>query len=130
MKLIIYLSLVLLLVSACSSMKQPDLQRLYSQSQNNAQPPVILIPGILGSKLRDKQSGDKVWYGNTLHLLFSNHENLALDFDPQTLKPKPDALESFAVTGRIAGQDFYGSIITTLREVAGYQKGILGQPQA
>jgi hypothetical protein len=32
-------------------------------------PPVILIPGVLGSRLLDKPKRTEVWPGSTLHLL-------------------------------------------------------------
>lgn len=66
MKRHITLILVVFLLAACGKARYstPDLGGLYSQSarrlhdQGNA---VIVIPGILGSKLRDGDSGQLVW---------------------------------------------------------------------
>ncbi len=54
-----------LLIAACSpALKVPDLGGLYNNLVQNESPyrnPVILIPGLLGSKLVDKDTGDVVW---------------------------------------------------------------------
>jgi hypothetical protein len=55
----------LLSLTACSSAyKTPDLGGLYNSLVQNESPyrnPVILIPGLLGSKLVDKSTGAVVW---------------------------------------------------------------------
>ncbi|HEA69731.1 MAG TPA: hypothetical protein ENI07_23410 [Desulfobacterales bacterium] len=55
----------ILLIAACSpALKVPDLGGLYNNLVQNESPyrnPVILIPGLLGSKLVDKDTGDVVW---------------------------------------------------------------------
>lgn len=57
--------LVAILVAACSAPpRAPDLGGLYNGLAQNEDPyrnPVILIPGILGSKLVDRSSGSIVW---------------------------------------------------------------------
>ena len=57
--------LVAILVAACSAPpRAPDLGGLYNGLAQNEDPyrnPVILIPGILGSKLVDRSSGGIVW---------------------------------------------------------------------
>ena len=58
------------LVVACHSDAAPDLSRLYASGMEEGRtPPVILIPGVLGSRLFDKSKGREVWPGSTLHLL-------------------------------------------------------------
>jgi len=55
---------------ACHSDTAPDLSRLYASGMEQARtPPVILIPGVLGSRLFDKHKRSDVWPGSTLHLL-------------------------------------------------------------
>ena len=60
-----FLSLVILATSACSAPpRAPDLGGLYNELARNEDPyrnPVILIPGILGSKLVDRPSDVIVW---------------------------------------------------------------------
>jgi len=119
--------LLMVLLSGCSQQLKPDLARLYTLSNATQQPPVIIIPGILGSKIAQKHDDKEVWIGPITRVLFSDFEELRLDIDPQTLQPiEPDQYVS-GITDKVAGQDFYGSIIDTLHHSAGYQQGKLGE---
>lgn len=54
----------LLLTSGCALQTVPDLGNLYSKLAQKEDPlrnPVIVIPGILGSRLEDGRTGDTVW---------------------------------------------------------------------
>lgn len=122
--------------SGCSVIPVPDLTRLYetrllSHERNDevgvSQPPVILVHGVFGARLRDRKTGGEVWPGGVKSMLFSNYRNLALPIDSQTLMPSISKLEAYAITDRAAGQDFYGAIIRTLENSGGYQKGTPGQ---
>jgi len=109
-------ALLVLFLCACSSApKAPDLARLY-QSANLVveQPPLILIPGIMGSRLRDKNSGRTVWPGSLMRIVFHDYHELALSIDPQTLQVDPGSIEAFALADSAAGQHFYDTIIATL----------------
>ena len=55
---------VLILTACASPYKAPDLGGLYNSLVQNESPyrnPVILIPGLLGSKLIDQQTGEIAW---------------------------------------------------------------------
>lgn len=120
------LSLCLLLTS-CSTIIKPNLKRLYDSSlTTTAQPPVILIHGILGARLRDKNTHQEQWPGSLGKIIFSGYEEAALDIDEQTLKPLPSNLEAFGITDRAAGQDFYGNIIEMLHQDGKYELGEVG----
>lgn len=64
-KSISILSLLILLISACSTTQQiPDLGNIYNElamHEDAHRNPIIVIPGLLGSKLIDKDTGDRVW---------------------------------------------------------------------
>ncbi|WP_223789061.1 lipase/acyltransferase domain-containing protein [Marinicella meishanensis] len=122
------LLIALLVISACQGNK-PDLARLYQFSQPNqaAQPPVILIHGIMGSKLRDRNSFEEIWFGNLIDLLFSSYHAIKLSFNPLTLEPITDELEAFEIADQAAGTDFYRAIIDTLQAYANYQISHPGQ---
>ncbi len=123
------LLLLSLLFAACAEMIRPDFKRLYQMSERNSeQPPVIVVPGLFGSKLRDRGNGEKVWPGSTLDIVFGNYEVLALEIDPDTLLPKPSSLEAYAITEGALGRDFYGEIIKTLSRYGGYTRGEPGVP--
>lgn len=127
--------LMIFALSACSSFNVPDLQRLYLQPKSNigevhrlsrhgqTHNPVILIHGAFGSRLRNKQTGREVWPAQLSSILFGNYQALGLPIDKNTLLPEESELESFAITDRIVGVDFYGRIIDTLKNVGGYHKG-------
>jgi pimeloyl-ACP methyl ester carboxylesterase len=90
--------------------------------------PVILIPGVFGSKLRNKKTGKEVWPGSLSDILWSDYRELALKFDPQTLQVLPDDLEAYDVADQVLGIDIYGPIIHTLEKYGGYVRGIPGSP--
>ncbi len=55
---------LLVLASACSQAKAPDIGSIYNRSaqyEGIDRNPIIAIPGILGSKLVDPESGQLVW---------------------------------------------------------------------
>ena len=124
------LALAALALAACTkSPAGPDLGRLYRAGTQFPDPtPVILIPGLFGSKLRDRTTGVEVWPGTTRMVLFGDYRQLALDFDRTTLAVRPDNLEAFDIADAALGQDFYGRIIATLRDFGGYVPGVVGAP--
>jgi len=118
------------LLSACSGEPtRPDLRRLYHGANLAAeQPPLIVIPGIMGSKLRDTVTGEVVWPGSLWNLVSNKFDVLALDIDPQTLAPKPSRLEAFDITDTAAGHDFYNRLIETLENYGDFRRTIAGTP--
>lgn len=126
------LALVLVqLLSACgTSSPRPDLRRLYAYDgmATAVQRPVIVIPGILGSRLRDRGSHADVWPPLTIwSLLFDRQQQLELKFDPVSLEVLPDNVEAYDVFEGALGQDFYGEIIRTLEHSGNYERGVPGQ---
>jgi pimeloyl-ACP methyl ester carboxylesterase len=117
------------MLAACSMPQRPDLGRLYSTAaQSPDRTPVILIPGLFGSKLRDRATGVEVWPGGWRSVLFGDYAELALDFDPATLEVRPDDLEAYALAESVLGQDFYGPIVSTLVDFGGYVRASPGAP--
>jgi len=120
--------LLMLFTSGCERRATPDLRRLYETGMEQRHiPPVIIVPGILGSKLRDRRTGEEVWPGSDYNLLFSA-QSLALDIDPQTLEPRPDNIEAHDLFRSALGTDVYGAILDTLERSGGYVRGTPGQP--
>jgi pimeloyl-ACP methyl ester carboxylesterase len=119
-----------LALAACGATPRPDLRRLYDFGMTSAaQPPVIVIPGILGSRLKDAQTGAELWPGSLWGVVLGTKEHLALPFDPATLAPiaeaAPDGLFEAAL-----GTDFYGEILRTLEHSGGYRRTQPGTPVA
>jgi len=124
------LALVALLAGACTKASPgPDLAWLYGVGTQFADTtPVILIPGLFGSRLRDRTTGVEVWPGTAWMLLFDDYHELALDFDRTTLSVRPDNLEAFDIADAALGRDFYAKIIRTLHDFGGYVRGTVGVP--
>lgn len=120
----------LLGLSACSQAPmRPDLGRIYSHARHSPDStPVIVIPGLFGSKLRDRQTGAEVWPGNWQRVLFSDYRELALDApeDPAMARAPTRDIEAFAIADQVLGIDFYGPLIETLHRFGGYQPGTPG----
>ena len=116
------------LLAGCMDYGAPNLQLLYRQANQVNQPPVIVIHGLLGGKLRDRESLTELWFGSFSKLLFSDFENIKLNIDPATLEPLEDNLNAYAITDQAAGRDFYGAILNTLETAGGYKFTNVGTP--
>lgn len=115
-------------LSSCAQFNKPDLERLYRYQQGNPnQPPIILIPGLLGSRLSDAD-GKEVWPGSAFKLLFSNYDRLALKFDPDTLEPEKSDFLVTGLTDTIVGQDYYGRLREVLESAGGFVATEPGTP--
>ncbi len=118
-----------LTLSGCATTSGPDLKALYAKQSGEAvPPPLILIHGVLGSRLSQRDTGKEVWPGSIRSIAFSNYESLRLEIDPETLTALPSPLEVSGITDRAAGRDFYGRIIDVLGNVAGYTLSEPGIP--
>jgi len=127
-QVLIYFSLLTLF--ACSSLRseRPNLEKLYAiQKGNPAQPPVILIHGISGSRLKDKTTQQEIWPGAVRNVLFSDYRYLLNKINPQTLELEASKYSVSGITDRAVGQDFYGKIRDTLIDSGGYTPAKLNQ---
>ncbi len=121
------LAVVSLLLAACST-QVPDLGRLYESRGGEEPPPLVLIPGALGSRLSDPETGREVWPGSLSRVAFSEYRELELAIDGDTLQPLPSPLVVSGLTDRAAGRDYYGAILRVLEEAGSYQRGQPGTP--
>jgi pimeloyl-ACP methyl ester carboxylesterase len=112
---------------SCSQPPRPDLGRLYAMQAHPDRPPVILIHGMLGSRLI-RPDGREAWPGSAWRLLFDDYDSLAFDIDPETLEPRAGNLVVGGITDRAAGRDFYASIIRVLQQAGGYELAEVGKP--
>lgn len=114
---------------ACATVgRSPDLARLYqAHALDDSRVPVVLVPGMLGSRLARRDTGEELWPGSTGKLLTSDYVDLALRIDPETLEPLDDGLVPTGLFEEAAGQDFYGRVLRVLREVGGYLPSHPGQ---
>lgn len=120
-------SVAVLAVAGCSMPTRPDLARLYRVgTEPGDTTPVIVIPGLFGSKLRSRTTGAEIWPGKWTDVLWSDYRGLTLDFDPVTLAVRGDDIEAYDLADAVLGHDIYRPIIDTLQRFGGYVRGTPG----
>lgn len=118
-------AILILLVAGCETQLKPDLVRLYAPVAARPKAhPLIMIPGVMGSRLRRADNNLELWPGSLWDLMFAS------DFDDLALKipgseviagvRQPPELKTGGIFHEIAGEDFYANIIKTLSNAAGY----------
>jgi hypothetical protein len=109
--------------SGCAVHQEPILAPLRERAEKD---PVILIPGVTGSQLRESSSGRVVW-GRGWNLLFPRDggAEVALPFDPKARREQ--GLEAFAPVLQVRLFGFYKreiyAPIVRLMEKNGYRLG-------
>ena len=115
-----------LLLGGCASRQGPDLPSLYARAASTPTPaPVIVIPGLMGSTLVDRSSGEERWPGPLSRLAFSDHAELA------RVGPEwegEDRIEAGALIRELGGVDIYGQLLGTLEGAGRFQPGTPGVP--
>ena len=116
-----------LLLAACSSApERPDLARLYeADAQNPTQPPVILIHGLMGSTLVEKDTGKEFWPGGISHLAFSEYRELA---SMKAAETRGGGLVPGDLFYGVARTDFYAALIDTLENAGRFKRSTPGTP--
>ncbi len=115
------LCLLLFTLTACSHLQPPDLVRIYERQAKQDKVPVIFIPGVLGSQLRDTETGALVWPGSASDLaLGRKFEELALPVAATDRLNSTDNLQPAGIFMTAAGALFYPSIVDTLEVAGGY----------
>lgn len=117
-----------LALGGCATQPAADLARLSQErAADRQQAPVIIIPGLMGSRLVHRETGVEAWPGSTKQLLTSGYLELALRIDPETLEPKDDGLVASGLFDGVIGLDFYRKVVKALQEVGGYRRGNPGE---
>lgn len=117
-----------LALGGCATYPAPELVRLSRErAADRQQVPVIIIPGMLGSRLLDRETGVEAWPGSSRKLLTSGYPELAYQIDPDTLEPLDDGLVPGGIFDSAVGRDFYGRILDALQEIGGYRQARPGQ---
>lgn len=120
----------LLLQAGCSSGPPPVLEPVRGLDRR---PPVIVVPGITGSKLRQREGGRILW-GRGRDLLLPRDGGYELALRPEVAAGEAaPRLEAFEVIERIRlgllGRGIYASVVRVL-EANGYRLGELGDPRS
>ncbi len=117
-------AIALLIASlGCSSLRvrEPDLERLFAAQAGRAHTPVIVVPGVLGSRLEDRETRESIWPGSLLDLATGRRfPELALPIGADGHVGPDDRLVPGEVFFEAFGRDFYGEILRTLEGPGGY----------
>lgn len=108
------------LLSGCAH--GPDLERIYRPlAVEEKEHPLIVVPGVMGSRLVDARSGEEVWPGGFFELLLGRRfDELALPVGSTEFHLNRDALVPRGLFYEAVGQDFYARLVETLEGPAGY----------
>lgn len=104
------------------------MEELHGKSGDSDQPPLVVIPGAFGSRLLDTRTGREIWPRSSARLLFSSYKGLEVEIDERSLNPMAGTISPYAVFREGLGRDFYGEILTTLEDAAGYRRHWPGEP--
>ena len=114
-----------LIASGCAARRTPDLERIFAGARaRTGKRPVIVIPGILGSQMVNRRTGEVVWPS----LLRSSDDNLSLPVSPD-LRANRDDLSASKILetiklARVAPDVYvYYELLKLLERYGGYREG-------
>jgi pimeloyl-ACP methyl ester carboxylesterase len=108
---------------------QPDLGQIFrTAKEQKGKTPIIIIPGMLGSRLMNKATGEKVW-----PRAHPNEEDLKLPISPDLKMNRGDVVatevvETVKLRFPIPEIKVYEELTDTLTEHAGYKRGNIDDP--
>ena len=126
-----HLSLVTL-IPGCGARRTPDLERIFEAARRReGKRPVIVIPGVLGSQLVNRRTGEVVWPS----AFRSSQDGLSLPVSPD-LAANRDELVAVKILetarlARLAPEVYvYYELLRALERFAGYREGSWDDPGA
>ena len=116
------------LLAACATRQGPDLEALYARAASApSPPPVVVIPGLMGSRLGDRRTGEERWPGSLSAMAFSDYARLAR-IGPEW--DQDDGIVAGPLIRELSGWDIYGQLIATLEGAGRFAEGEPGRPPA
>src|SRR5918911_2721153 len=129
---IIHHSAFCVLLSSCGPRRTPDLARIFAATKaRTGKPPLIVIPGILGSRLVNRKTGEVVWPS----AFRSDTEGRGLPVSPDLAANRddlmPERIIETAKLARLAPEVYvYNQLLDALRTYGGYRDGNWDDPGA
>lgn len=118
--------LLALLLAACATQQGPNLEALYARAASDPTPsPVVVIPGLMGSRLVDRRTGEERWPGSLSAMAFSDYARLAR-IGPEW--DEDDGIVAGPLIRELSGWDIYGQLIGTLEGAGRFAPGEAGTP--
>jgi pimeloyl-ACP methyl ester carboxylesterase len=128
--LLVTLALLLSLLPSCGARRTPNLERIFAGVKaRKGKRPVIVIPGILGSRIVNRKTGEVVWPS----VFRSNAEGLNLPMTPDLASNRDDLVASRIVDtaklAKLAPEVYvYHYLIQALKDFGGYREGDWDNP--
>jgi pimeloyl-ACP methyl ester carboxylesterase len=129
---IIQHSALAVLSVGCGARRTPDLERIFAASRERVgKRPVIVIPGVLGSQMVNRRTGEVVWPS----AFRSSVDGLGLPTTPDLAANRDDLVAGkileTAKLARIAPELYvYHGLLEALRRYGGYREGDWESPAA
>ncbi|MGB8510339.1 MAG: hypothetical protein WCD76_18320, partial [Pyrinomonadaceae bacterium] len=121
-----------LLLAGCGARRTPDLERIFASARTReGKRPVIIIPGILGSQIVNRRTGEVVWPS----AFRSDVDGLDLPVSPD-LAANRDELDASRIVetaklAKLAPEVYvYYALIQALKRYGGYTEGDWAAPAA
>ncbi|HEY0077092.1 MAG TPA: hypothetical protein VGB73_00490 [Pyrinomonadaceae bacterium] len=115
----------IILFAGCGARRTPNLERLFASArEREGKRPVIIIPGILGSQLVNRRTGEVVWPS----AFRSSGDGLSLPTSPDLAANRDDLyavkILRTAKLARLAPELYiYYELLEALQKYAGYREG-------
>src|ERR1041385_186863 len=131
-----HLSLITLLIAlalsgvGCGARRTPDLERIFAAARaHKGKRPVVVIPGILGSRIVNRRTGEVVWPS----AFRSRGDDLRLPATPDLEADRDDLVAARIVEtaklARLAPEIYvYQRLLRALEDYGGYREGDLDNP--
>jgi pimeloyl-ACP methyl ester carboxylesterase len=126
---------LLVAASGCGARRTPDLARIFERARaRRGKPPVIVIPGILGSRLRNPRTGEIVWPS----AVRSSVDGLSLPMSPDLARNRDELVaDEIVFSARLFPklEKFspevlvYRQLLGALEQFAGYRQGDWDNPR-
>ncbi len=114
-----------LFLAGCASRNGPDLATVYASAASaTSPPPVIVIPGLMGTTLRDEQTGEELWPGPLSRIALGDYARLAR-IGPSW--ERGDGVVAGPMIREIGRYDIYGALLGTLEGAGRFSPGEPGQ---
>lgn len=118
--------LALLLTTGCAARRTPDLERIFARArERSGKRPIIVIPGILGSRLVNRKTGEEVWPS----AFRSSDDDLSLPISGDLSGNRDDLVAAqIVVTAKLARLApveiyVYYELLEALERYGGYRAG-------
>ena len=133
-----HLSLITLLIAlamgnaGCGARRTPDLERIFAGArERTGKRPVIVVPGILGSQMVNRRTGEVAWPS----LLRTSGDDLSLPVSPDLAANRDELVPSKILEtlklGRVAPDVYiYHELLKALERYGGYREGDWENPPA